>query len=105
MTDAMPTHFPARGNTLKPLASHAPRALFTLGLVAAACLAQAQTAPNIGDALRQIPAQPAQPAPALPRVAAPAFEAPMTKLPGGPSVEVKSFEITGSSALTPCRPS
>lgn len=65
-------------------------------------MAQAQTAPSIGDALRQAqpPALPAAPAPALPAVGAKApIEAPMTQLPGGPQVALRQIEIVGNRVI------
>ena len=75
---------------------------FALSLLAAA-LAHAQTVPNIGDALRQVPAAPleAKPAPALPQIGGVQFEPPMTALPNaGPSIEVQRFEFVGNREIS-----
>ena len=65
-------------------------------------LAQAQTVPNIGDALRQVPApssMPAAQAP-LPQVGGAQFEPPMAQLPaGGASVMVKGFGCAGNREI------
>jgi hemolysin activation/secretion protein len=65
-------------------------------------LAQAQTVPNIGDALRQVPApssMPAAQAP-LPQVGGAQFEPPMAQLPaGGASVMVKGFAFAGNREI------
>jgi hemolysin activation/secretion protein len=68
----------------------------------AASGSQAQTAPNIGDALRQVPAAtPSPSAAALPKVGGAMFEPPMQKLPGaGASIEVKAFEIVGNREIS-----
>ena len=62
--------------------------------------ALAQTPPGIGEALRQAqpPAVPAAPAPVLPAVGG-LVEAPLTRLPGGPTVTVKAIEIVGNRVL------
>ena len=84
---------------VKEMKSH-PSALaagFALSLLSAS-LAKAQT-PNIGDALRQVPAAPTQlrSAPELPAVGASQFEPPMTKLPAaGPSITVQRIEFVGN---------
>lgn len=84
---------------VKEMKSH-PSALaagFALSLLSASPV-QAQT-PNIGDALRQLPAAPAQvrPTPELPAVGASQFEPPMTKLPAvGPSITVQRIEFVGN---------
>lgn len=68
----------------------------------AASTAVAQSVPNIGDAMRQSqpPQPPAQAAPALPQLGGvPQIEAPMTALPNGPSVEVKTLEIVGNRVI------
>ena len=63
--------------------------------------ALAQTVPNTGDALRQAqpPVLPAAPAAALPQVGGSTIEAPMTALPGGPKVDVKSIEVIGNRVI------
>lgn len=68
----------------------------------AASIAQAQTPPNIGDALRQVPAAPApaQTAPALPRLGGTAFEPPLQALPAqGPALQVKAINIVGNREI------
>jgi hemolysin activation/secretion protein len=85
-------------NTQRP---HALGAGFALSLLAAAAV-KAQTVPNIGDALRQVPSVPVQtkPAAALPQIGSVAFEPPMQQLPGsGPAVEVTRFEIVGNREI------
>jgi len=61
----------------------------------------AQTVPNAGDALRQAqpPVLPAAPAAALPQVGGSTIEAPMTVLPSGPKVDVKSIEVIGNRVI------
>ncbi len=72
-----------------------------VSLFFATSLAVAQSAPTIGDALRQVqPPVPAKPATALPAVGGAAqIEAPMTALPGGPQVEVKQMEVVGNRVI------
>lgn len=88
---------------VKEMKSH-PSALaagFALSLLSAS-LTQAQT-PNIGDALRQMPAAPTQlrSAPELPAVGASQFEPPMTKLPAaGPSITVQRIEFVGNREVS-----
>lgn len=85
-------------NTQRP---HALGAGFALSLLAAAAV-QAQTVPNIGDALRQVPAVPAQtkPAAALPQLGGATLEPPMQQLSStGPSIEVKRFEFVGNREI------
>ncbi|MCE2781821.1 ShlB/FhaC/HecB family hemolysin secretion/activation protein [Limnohabitans sp.] len=65
--------------------------------------AQAQTVPNIGDALRQVPSVPTQnkSAAALPKVGGIPFEPPMVRLPSaGPTVQVKRFEFVGNREVS-----
>jgi len=74
----------------------------TLCLFSWAGVSFAQTLPNIGDALRQSqpPPMPAAPAPALPAIGgAPPIEPPMTKLPGGPTVQVKAVRVEGNRVI------
>lgn len=73
----------------------------TLSLLAAATI-QAQTIPNIGDALRQIPTAPVQARDQefLPDIGGAALEPPMQRLPStGPTVEVKRFEFLGNREI------
>lgn len=81
-----------------------PFARHALALAACLCThAWAQTTPNIGDALRQVPGTPPldRPAATLPPVGGgTAIEPPMQALPaGGPSVAVKSFQIVGNREI------
>jgi len=77
------------------------RISLAVSLLLAAGFAHAQTAPNSGDALRQVqpPVVPAKPAAALPQVGGGAIEAPMTALPSGPKVEVKQIEVVGNRVI------
>ena len=70
-------------------------------LVCASAHSLAQTTPNIGDAMRQVqpPVVPAKPQPTLPSVGGVQIEAPMTALPSGPTVNVRSFEILGNRVI------
>ena len=80
---------------------HALGAGFALSLLSAASVF-AQTIPNIGDALRQVPAAPTQvkPAAALPQVGGVSLEPPMQQLPStGPSIEVQRFEFVGNREI------
>jgi hemolysin activation/secretion protein len=70
--------------------------------LAAALAVQAQTPPNIGDALHQSqpPPMPASPPPALPAIGGSApIEPPMTRLPDGPTVLVKALEVEGNRVI------
>jgi len=74
----------------------------TLCLFSWAGVSFAQALPNIGDALRQSqpPPMPAAPAPALPAIGGtPPIEPPMTQLPGGPTVQVKSLRVEGNRVI------
>jgi len=85
-------------NTLKLHISRAGTALtFVLGYVAA----NAQSLPNSGDALRQTQplTVPAKSTSALPPVGGDTFESPMTNVPSGPKVEIKSIEFVGNRAI------
>lgn len=74
-----------------------------LSLAFTSATALAQTVPNIGDALRQAqpPAVPAQPARALPPLGGlqQQIEPPMSTLPNGPQVEVKTIEVIGNRVI------
>lgn len=97
MTRQMTLKAPAMMTTRIPLIS----AVFALSWVCSA-LAHAQTAPNIGDALRQVPTPSALPAaqPSLPQLGGAQFEPPMAKLPaGGPSVMVKRIAFVGNREI------
>lgn len=68
----------------------------------ATSLVHAQIAPNIGDALRQVPGAAVQQKAtnALPQVGGLLFEAPMSQLPsGGPSIEIRAFEFVGNREI------
>lgn len=74
----------------------------TLCLFSWAGVSFAQALPNIGDALRQSqpPPMPAAPAPPLPAIGGtPPIEPPMTQLPGGPTVQVKSLRVEGNRVI------
>ena len=87
-----------------------PFSRHTLAIVASLCAGvcvsvSAQTVPNIGDVLRQVPngATPVErPAPVLPQVdSRTPIEAPMQALPdGGATVEVRDFQIVGSREIS-----
>ncbi len=72
-------------------------------LLLAAQAIQAQTLPNIGDALRQSqpPAVPARTEAILPQISGPhgTIEPPLTALPGGPSVTLQAIEILGNRVI------
>jgi hemolysin activation/secretion protein len=73
---------------------------FLMALAAGA--AQAQTPPNIGDALRQSqpPPMPAAAPPALPVVGGnETIEPPMTRLPDGPTIAVKALKVEGNRVI------
>lgn len=62
----------------------------------------AQSAPNIGDALRQAqqPVAPTRPETALPKVGGvQSIEAPMTQLPLGPKIDIQSLNIVGNRVI------
>ena len=61
----------------------------------------AQAIPDAGEALRQSqqPSAPAQPKATLPDIGGANIEPPMTALPSGPAVEVKTIEIIGNRVL------
>ena len=71
-----------------------------LGLTLLAASAGAQTLPNIGDAVRQAqpPAKPVAPAP-LPSIGGQTIEPPMSSLPSGPKLEVKSISVVGNRVI------
>jgi hemolysin activation/secretion protein len=70
-------------------------------LLLAAASAQAQTPPNIGDALRQsqAPPMPPQAPPPLPQIGGAPIEPQMNQLPGGPTVEVKALVVKGNRVI------
>jgi hemolysin activation/secretion protein len=73
-----------------------------VALALTAGFVHAQTPPTIGDALRQTtpPVAPAKPAIALPQVGNDQkIEAPMSTLPGGPTVMVKQIEVVGNRVI------
>jgi len=78
------------------------RLCVAVGLATGALATQAQTVPNIGDALRQSqpPPVPAPQAPALPAIGGAALEPPLLQLPGGgATVHVARYAIVGNRVI------
>ncbi len=75
--------------------------LAVAAIVAASHGAFAQTPPNIGDVLQQLPTPAVQPqaVPALPAIGNRPIEPPLQALPGGPTMEIKAFELVGNREI------
>ena len=75
--------------------------LLPLAIASLPFSAQAQTPPSAGDVLKQLPIQPpvVVERSTLPAIGGAPVEPPMTALPSGPSVEVKTFALSGNREI------